>query len=72
MHISQTKLNSQGISPENLHESLILHISYKRPHVRQFFYLISYIARTVCMIYIIQYQHTPNLASSINLIIAKN
>ena len=31
MHIFQTKLNSWEINSENLHESLILIISYKRP-----------------------------------------
>ena len=32
MHILQTKLNSQEINSIKLHESLMLHISYKRPN----------------------------------------
>ena len=37
-----------------------------------FFYFILYIGKTNCMIYVILCKHTPNLASSINVIIAKN
>ena len=72
MHILQTQINGERINSKKLHESLILHISYKRPHVRHFFYFIRYIVKTICVIYVIQCQHTPNLASSINLIIDEN
>ena len=67
MHISQTQPNSQVI---NL-ESLMLHMSYKRPHARHFFYFIPYINKTIFIIYVIRCQLTPNFASSFNLIIAK-
>ena len=45
---------------------------YKRHHLQHFFYFIPYKVRSFNMIYVIRCQHTLNLISSINLIIAKN
>ena len=47
MHILQTKLNSYEINSKKLHESLILHISYKRPYVQHFLYFIRYIVTNI-------------------------
>ena len=66
MHILQTRLCSYKISSEKLHESLIQHISYNRPHIQHFLYFIPYIVITICMIYVIRFQHTPNLSLCIN------
>ena len=73
MHITHTCLASQEVNSKSHRESLILHIIPKRPNTQHFFYfIIPYIVQTICMIYVIRYQDTPNLSSSTNLIIAKN
>ena len=57
---------------KNHPESLILHISHRRPNTQHFSASSSHIYPTICMIYAVQCQHTPNLSSSTSLIIAKN
>ena len=73
MHISQTWLTSQDVNSKKHPESLVLYISPKRPNTQHFFYcIIPHIVLTVCIIYVVRCQHTPNFSSSTSLIIARN
>ena len=53
-------------------EFLILNISHKRPHAVHFFYFITYTLKKNYDLLFDVNIHTPNLSSTINLIIDKN